>query len=275
MCSGLVSSYFCPSHLVSLNRYFVLFLLNFGPQSFFSVSFMPSNCLDTQKFLAIFSLLVSSIRELQDRFCVAEGSMHGSWQAASVECFLFSWLATFFMGSSPVPQIPWQHWGYVWHLYCLSSVQEGQGLWIWTPDSWVLLGEVSLLLSCWRSELERKRFLISKKAPMCENSSYCHKRKINSLSKTVSSFEKKNYSEQQSGKNGYILGSRLATGEQTKVYNHAWSSAFVTEYWWIHLFTQQPLLKVQSLQVLQRPLENPVKVIETESGALVWASSPI
>lgn len=75
------------------------------------------------------------------------------------------------MGSSPVPQIPWQHWGYVWHLYCLSSVQEGQGLWIWKTDLLVLLGEVSLLLSCWHSELERKRFLISKKVPMCENSS--------------------------------------------------------------------------------------------------------
>lgn len=37
-----------------------------------------SNCLDTQKFLTIFSLLVSSIRELPDRFCVTEGPMHDS-----------------------------------------------------------------------------------------------------------------------------------------------------------------------------------------------------
>lgn len=57
---------------------------------------------------------------------------------------------------------------------------------------------MSLLLLCWHSELERKRFLISKKVPMEEKSSkLLSQKKISSLSKTVSSFEQKNYSEHQ------------------------------------------------------------------------------
>lgn len=69
----------------------------------------------------------------------------------------------------------------VWHLYCLSSVKEGQELWIWKPDLLVLLDEVvrCLCFSCAGTLSWKERgFWFLKRSP-CKKvaASYCHKRR--------------------------------------------------------------------------------------------------
>lgn len=131
-------------------------------------SFLPSNCLDTQKFLSMFSLLSLKYKSRKTLLLCGRWS-HIRFLAGHFcgRTSYFAWLGTFCVGSFPVPQAPWHYW-----LLCLApllpGLNQGEAVTL-TWEAWFVslagAGE-SLLLLCWHSGLGRKMFLISKNFPM-------------------------------------------------------------------------------------------------------------